>query len=73
MGLYMTKTLVEQFNGEVSVVSELARGSTFSFTFYLTENTNKPHEQNARLLNPNYPKRSNQIRIEPKNEIGENE
>jgi signal transduction histidine kinase len=38
MGLYITKMLVEEFGGKVNVRSELGNGSTFSFTFKLSQN-----------------------------------
>ena len=37
MGLHITKMLVETFEGQVSLDSELGHGSTFGFTFKLSE------------------------------------
>lgn len=72
MGLYMTKILVEQFEGTVSVESEVNQGSTFGFTFSLRDSAPNAQEQD-RQLNPNYPKRTNQILIEPSNQYADME
>ena len=37
MGLYLTKLIVTQFSGEVSVQSVLGQGSQFGFTFEISE------------------------------------
>ena len=37
LGLHISKCIVEQFEGEVSVISEIGQGSTFTFSFLLSE------------------------------------
>lgn len=37
LGLYINKMIVEKFEGQVSVRSQLNQGSTFAFSFHLEE------------------------------------
>ena len=60
MGLYIAKLISEQFDGGVSVESELGHGSTFGFTMAF-EQIVRLREVAARLMNPNQPKRENKI------------
>lgn len=51
MGLYITKMIVEQFEGEVWVKSNVGEGSTFGFTFRLSELSNDCDDKQNRILN----------------------
>jgi signal transduction histidine kinase len=44
LGLYITRQLVELHGGEIQVRSELGRGSTFSFTLPVGDDTRNPQE-----------------------------
>ena len=68
MGLYLTKLIVTQFSGEVSVKSVLGQGSQFGFTFEISEQ-NQVEPDPDRLLNPHYARRVNHIRIMSQAEI----
>ena len=52
LGLHISKCLVEQFEGKVSVDSKLLYGSTFTFTFRLSE-AQAAHSYVKRTRNPN--------------------
>ena len=51
LGLYITKMIVKQFGGQVSVDSSLGRGSTFRMEMMMVEQVNENAIQ--RTLNPN--------------------
>ena len=40
LGLVISEQIVREYNGEMSFVSDLGQGSTFTFTFQLEDNTN---------------------------------
>jgi DNA-binding CsgD family transcriptional regulator len=62
MGLHICKSIVEQFEGMIYVQSELGLGSTFVFSFKLSEIVdNESH--NNRQVNPNIPRRRNYLII----------
>ena len=42
LGLFISQTLLQQFNGLISVVSEVGRGTTFTFSFELNQE-HEPH------------------------------
>ena len=58
IGLYICKKIVNIFGGEISVTSELNKGTSFKFSFKLSElaSNDKP---NARILNPSYCNKGN--------------
>jgi len=62
MGLHITKSIVTQFGGEVNVRSEVGTGSTFGFTFKLSQLHNQPNYPN-RLFNPHIPRRESQLLV----------
>lgn len=55
LGLYITKKIVEQFEGSVSVESEYGRGSTFGFHFGLSQ-CESSLMSSDRIINPNQPR-----------------
>lgn len=65
MGLHITKSIVEQFQGKVGVHSELGKGSTFYFNFILNKNEDNLSNKNQnRLLNERTPVRTVKLVIE---------
>ena len=50
LGLHICHMLVTQFNGTVSCSSEVGEGSTFTFTFKLSNSEDQPNI--ARTINP---------------------
>lgn len=58
----MVKKIVEQFGGEVSVDSEVGRGSTFRLSFVLDEQESGGND-NSRMINHRFPRRRNQLKI----------
>ena len=62
LGLYITKMIVQTFEGEVSVDSVLGRGSTFNLSFKLSAD-DVDQEGGLREINPNREWQTSKIQL----------
>ena len=54
LGLVIAKQIVEQFNGEINVSSTIGKGTTFTFTFQISENEVEIDEKSNQIKQENF-------------------